>query len=105
MKDIVIGGVPLEWDDKKDEINKEKHGISFLTAAYVFTDENRVELFDEDYSYYEDRHAVIGLVGRLLFVVYTERWDVIRLISARVATKEEEEIYNENNKGHHKAGR
>lgn len=105
MKDIVITGISLEWDDEKDAINKEKHGISFLTAAYVFTDENRVELYDEAHSIDEDRYAVIGYVGELLFVVFTERIDVIRLISARLATKDEEELYYEYNKGIYKSGR
>ena len=99
MKNIIVSGVALEWDDQKNEINKEKHGISFLTAAYVFADENRIELYDEAHSVDEDRYAVIGYVEKLLFVVYTEREEVIRLISARIATKEEEELYNEYNKG------
>ena len=99
MKDVAIAGISLEWDDQKNEINKKKHGVSFLTAAYVFADENRVELFDEAHSIYEERYAVIGCVGRLLFVVYTERGDVVRLISARLAAKNEEEIYYEYNKG------
>lgn len=105
MKNIVVTGIVLEWNDDKNEININKHGISFLTAAYVFADENRVELYDEAHSIYEERYAVIGCVGKLLFVVYTERGEVIRLISARIATKEEEEIYNEYNKGGYKTGR
>lgn len=99
MIEKIITGFPVEWDDEKNEINKRKHGISFLTAVYVFSDENRVELFDETHSTDEERYAVIGYVGKLIFVVYTERADVIRLISARVATKDEEELYNEYNKG------
>lgn len=99
MKDIIIAGCPVEWDDQKNETNVKKHGISFYTAAYVFADANRVELYDEEHSNVEERYAVIGLVGELLFVVYTERDEVVRLISARIATRTEEELYNEYNKG------
>ena len=99
MKESITDEIIVEWDDKKNEINKTKHGISFLTAAYVFADDSRVELFDILHSLDEDRYAVIGCVGKLLFVVYTMRGESIRLISARIATKDEEEIYNEYNKG------
>ena len=102
MRDIIIAGTPVEWDDKKNEINQKKHGISFLSAAYVFADDHRVELYDESHSVYEDRYAVIGYVEELLFVVYTERTEVIRLISARIATKEEGEIYYEYNKSNYR---
>lgn len=64
----------------------------------MFADEKRIELYDEAHSTDEDRYAVIGCVGKLLFVVYTERAETIRLISARIATREEEEIYYEYNK-------
>lgn len=45
----------MEWDDRKNEINKRKHGISFETAAHVFEDINRIEYFDEAHSADEDR--------------------------------------------------
>lgn len=99
MKDVVIAGTPVEWDDQKNEINQKKHGISFLAAAYVFADDHRVELYDEAHSTDEDRYAVIGYVEELLFVVYTERRETVRIISARFATKQEESIYNEYNQG------
>jgi len=65
----------------------------------VFADPYRVELYDEGHSLSEDRYIVIGLIEKMLFVVYTMHMDNIRLISARVATKEEEEFYYEYNKG------
>ncbi len=83
----------VEWDDAKNEININKHGISFETAAYIFNDENRIEFFDEEHSKDEDRYYTIGKVEDVLFVVYTERGSAIRLISARYATKREEDIY------------
>jgi uncharacterized DUF497 family protein len=87
----------FEWDDEKERKNIAKHGIRFTTAARVFSDENRIERFDAGHSEFEDRYMTIGLVGGLLMVlavVYTERGDdVIRIISARTATKKEKEEY------------
>ena len=90
----------FEWDEEKNLINIKKHdGISFSMAVRVFLDENRIEKYDLDHSTEEDRYNVIGMVEKLLFVVYTEREkDTIRIISARKATKEEcDEYYKKNN--------
>ena len=76
----------FEWDENKNVINKEKHKISFETAAYVFDDPYCIEMFDFEHSIDEDRYIAIGKVGEVLFVVFTERKDTIRLISARLAT-------------------
>lgn len=86
----------MEWDDRKNEINKRKHGISFETAAHVFEDINRIEYFDEAHSADEDRFIVLGLVHKVLFVVYTDRGDATRIISARKATEAETEVYYDN---------
>lgn len=86
----------MEWDDRKNEINKRKHGISFETAAHVFEDINRIEYFDEAHSVDEDRFIVLGLVRKVLFVVYTDRGDATRIISARKATEAETEVYYDN---------
>ncbi len=83
----------FEWDEKKAEINLEKHGISFETAAKVFLDEDRLEIYDEAHSTEEDRYITIGRAGEILFVVYTERTLKIRLISARLATPKERRLY------------
>lgn len=84
----------FEWDEKKAEINLEKHGISFETAAKVFLDEDRLEIYDEVHSTEEDRYITIGRAGEILFVVYTERTPKkIRLISARLATPKERRLY------------
>ena len=77
----------FEWDEEKDLINRRKHGISFETAAYVFRDEYHIEMYDFEHSTDEDRYIAIGMVGNLLFVVFTERGENIRLISARLATR------------------
>ena len=63
----------FEWDEEKDWINRQKHGISFETASYVFRDEYYIEMYDFEHSMEEDRYIAIGMVGDLLFVVFTER--------------------------------
>jgi len=83
----------FEWDSEKNDINIKKHGISFETAKYIFNDYNRIEIYDAENSVEEDRYNTIGLVGDVLFVVYTERKDNIRLISARLATSQERRLY------------
>ena len=79
----------FEWDEEKERTNILKHGIDFRTASRVFFDESRIETYDEARSISEDRYIVIGKVHEVLFVVYTERKENIRLISARLATAQE----------------
>lgn len=89
----------FEWDETKNEINKKKHKIDFETAAWVFCDENHIELYDETHSDEEERFIAIGMVGGIatvVFVVYTPRKNVIRIISARKATKKERDDYYDN---------
>ena len=83
----------FEWDEEKNLQNQRKHGISFETAAYVFADENYIEMYDFEHSISEDRYIAIGRVGDVLFVVFTERKEKIRLISARLATEAERRLY------------
>lgn len=93
MKNYVTSFGTFEWDDSKNQINIRKHGIPFKIAARVFLDGNRVEFYDDIHSNNEDRYYVLGMVNKVLFVVYTERDSNIRLISARIATSEEVKIY------------
>ena len=88
-----VDGQLFEWDDEKAALNFQKHGITFDTAAKVFGDENRIEEYDYFHSIDEDRWKVIGVVGKILFVIYTERGDYTRLISAREATPQERRRY------------
>ena len=88
-----IYGYFVEWDDRKNVINFRKHGIRFETAAYVFNDADRIEYYDTAHNEFEDRYCTIGKVDDILFVIYTERGNVLRLISARYATIREEELY------------
>jgi hypothetical protein len=83
----------FEWDEEKNRLNIEKHGIDFETAMLVFNDSQRIEIYDLEHSTTEDRYNTIGLVHDVLFVVYTERKENIRLISARMATRTERSIY------------
>ncbi len=84
----------FQWDEEKNQLNKAKHKISFETAAYVFMDPRCIELYDSKHSGEEDRFIAIGKVGEVLFVVFTERKDSIRLISARLATSAESNLVN-----------
>jgi uncharacterized DUF497 family protein len=92
-----MNDLSFEWDDEKNKLNQEKHGISFEVARFVFNDPGKVILPDLFHSGDEERWIAIGMVNKALFVVYTERGKSIRLISARPATKAEKEIYHENN--------
>ena len=83
----------FEWDEAKNRMNIRKHGISFEMATGVFFDEYRIERVDYLHSADEERLYTIGRIESILFVVFTERKDNIRIISARKATKEEENEY------------
>ena len=91
----------FDWDDEKEQANIVKHGIDFSTAALVFGDANRIEKYDEAHSLDEDRYITIGQINGVaivVMVVYTERDQAIRIISARLATKREREAYYKNAK-------
>ncbi len=88
-----INNIVFEWDEEKNRINKRKHHISFETAANVFFDENCIIKFDYEHSDKEDRWQIIGKVNDILFVIYTERGDKTRIISARRADKDERREY------------
>jgi Uncharacterized protein conserved in bacteria len=99
MGNAIIGSgrMTFEWDDNKEQINIKKHGMDFETASRVFDDENRIEIYDDLHSDYEDRYITIGMIDEITciaMVVYTERGtDVIRIISARKATPKERRKY------------
>ena len=83
----------FEWDEDKNQENIKKHGLSFQDAEAVFDDPVRIECFDSTHSANEERFITIGLAEEVIVVVYTERKEIIRIISARKATKEEERRY------------
>jgi uncharacterized DUF497 family protein len=84
----------FEWDQKKENANIRNHGLSFSVAKFVFNDPERWERFDTAHSQGEERWQTLGLVDQVLFVVYMEQGEVIRLISARIADEDERRIYN-----------
>ncbi|MBQ9432635.1 MAG: BrnT family toxin [Synergistaceae bacterium] len=97
---LVIDGIAFTWDDKKAAINLRKHGVRFSEAAAIFQDENvMIDINSVDDYTGEERLQAIGMVyGDVMFMVYVERVtmyndDIIRIISARYATKEEERYY------------
>ena len=85
----------FEWDPAKAERNLRVHGVSFDEAMAVFDDDQRLEEFDLLHSGLEDRQIVIGFSAtiRLLMVVTTERYETIRIVSARKANAREIERY------------
>ena len=88
-----LGDWKFVWDSDKDEINWRKHKVRFEDAARIFLDEYRYDDFDELHSDFEDRIKTVGFVRNVLAVIYTERGDRNRIISARRATTREEAKY------------
>lgn len=89
--------IRFEWDDNKNEINKKKHKISFEEARTVFYDDAALVIDDPEHSEDEDRFIILGLSKRANLLVvchcYRESDTVIRIISARKATKTESQYY------------
>ena len=85
----------FEWDEEKAALNLKKHGIDFTDAVHVFDDVYRIEWYDAAHSEFEDRYNTIGKVRDIIFVVYTERRERTRIISARKATPRERRIYDD----------
>ena len=87
----------FEWDEEKNRENQRKHGITFTEAQTIFFDENAVEFYDDEHSEWEDRFLLLGISAklRLLLVCHClrESGSIIRVISARKATKNERELY------------
>jgi uncharacterized DUF497 family protein len=88
----------FEADPAKAAQNLKKHKVSFEEAASVFGDSMAYTFPDPDHSVGEERSLTFGMsrMGRILAIIYTERRGTIRLISARLATKHERSIYEEN---------
>ena len=93
----LYGIISFEWDDAKAASNLKKHAVSFEEASTVFYDPYALVISDDDHSYEEDRFVIVGLSSsaRTLTVChcYRRKDEVIRIISARHATKREEETY------------
>ncbi len=88
-------GLRFEWDPRKADSNLKKHGITFQEAKTVFADALSITITDPDHSEEEARFLDLGLSHRhrLIVVSYTERGKVIRIISARRASRSERKTY------------
>jgi len=85
----------FEWDDNKAESNAAKHGITFEEAVTVFADPDLLFTEDTQHSQGEEREWAMGITesGLLVVVVFTMRGEQIRIVSARIATKKEQQSY------------
>jgi uncharacterized DUF497 family protein len=94
MKDRLL---EFEWDPKKAASNLRKHRVSFEEAASVLSDEYATIYEDPDHSQHERRYLSIGASkrGRLLIIAYSHKGVRIRIINARRVTKQEREMYEE----------
>jgi hypothetical protein len=88
----------FEWDDDKAAENLRDHRVSFEQATFAFNDTFAVEWIDEREAYGEERSILLGVTnGQVLTVVYTERGERVRIISARRATRHEQDYYYRQN--------
>ena len=91
--------IKFAWDESKNRLNRRKHGVSFEEAKAVFYDENAIQFPDPDHSQDEDRFLMLGVGYRLRVLIvchcFREGDSIIRIISARKATKKEIERYEE----------
>jgi uncharacterized protein len=85
----------FEWDEKKARSNSRKHGVRFEEASTIFADARSLTIPDPAHSEVEERFVTMGSShrGKLLVVVYTERGNNIRIISARPANRRERRVY------------
>ena len=85
----------FEWDSRKARSNLAKHGVGFQEASTIFGDPLSLTIPDPEHSLSEERYITVGRAfsGKLLVVVYTERGDNIRIISARRASRRERKFY------------
>ena len=91
-------GLFFEWDNAKAHINLKKHKVSFEEAATIYDDPLSLTITDSEHSsLVENRFISLGMSvkDRLLVVVHCDRGNVIRIISARIATKSEKRKYEE----------
>ncbi len=89
----------FEWDENKNQINQQKHAVSFEEAKTVFYDENALLIDDPDHSEEEERFIILGLSSQAKLLVvchcYRASETVIRIISARKATRKETQYYEQ----------
>ena len=95
--------ISFEWDERKNALNKLKHGISFEEAQTVFYDYNAILFDDPDHSQEEERFLILGISTKehlcIVSHCYRGKDNIIRLISARKATRSEQAVYTESLQG------
>jgi uncharacterized DUF497 family protein len=96
---VIMVGLSFEWDEHKSLLNKKKHGLSFEEAKTAFFDEKALLIHDPDHSEEENRFVLLGLSARLRILVvchaYRKGGQVIRIISARSASGQEQRQYRQ----------
>ena len=94
--------IDFDWDERKNSANKKKHGVSFEEAQSVFFDDNAIEYDDPEHSDEEDRFILVGKSFQLRVLVvchcFRQSASVIRIISARKATRRECRAHREKRK-------
>jgi uncharacterized DUF497 family protein len=94
-----MNGIDFEWDENKNQTNQEKHRISFEEARTVFDDVEAMVIDDPEHSEEEDRFIILGFSSKANLLVvchcYRESDTVVRIISARKATKKEMQQYHD----------
>ena len=94
---ILMENIQFEWDENKNQINKIKHGIGFEEAATVFYDDDAIMFDDPEHSMEEERFLILGITKHenlcIVSHCYRDNDNIIRIISARKATKNEKQVY------------
>jgi uncharacterized protein len=97
MYNVHMNGLSFEWDERKNRANRKKHGVSFEEAQTVFLDEHALRFYDPDHSDDEDRFIMLGMSYKLRTLVvchcFRSKEAVIRIVSARKATRNEAAAY------------
>jgi uncharacterized DUF497 family protein len=97
--DTRMASIEFAWDERKHRINQQKHGVHFEEAQSVFYDENARLIDDPEHSFDEERSVLLGMSYRFRLLVvchaFYEEKNLIRIISARPATKHEQRQYME----------
>jgi len=89
----------FEWDEYKNKINQEKHGVSFEEAEEVFDDALQISKLDKRFNYFEERWITLGVTKKETILVVAnlffsdEGEEIIRIISARKANNKERNVY------------
>lgn len=89
----------FEWDEHKNKINQEKHGVSFEEAEEVFDDALQISKLDKRFNYFEERWITLGVTKKETILVVANLFfsddgeEIIRIISARKANNKERNVY------------